>query len=158
VDVTDGLLCGASQLLHVQQAIAAMKLHNVDDPDLFVTAMVHDLGKLFLLSGEVPENVLGRTGRLENHEPGCGLDQVYFQFGHAELIYSRIRDHVPEHIAWTARYHNIDLADAAQFMNERDKTYASKYLEVFRTFDGGFKSIHWIPTVDMDECRELIRR
>lgn len=158
VDITDGSLGGVSQWMHVVQALAAMKEHGTEDPDMLLIAILHDLGKVFLLSGEVPENVLGTTARLGQVEPGSGLDGVVYQFGHAELIYSRIKDHVPDHVAWTVRYHNINLQDADPFMNDRDRDHAGTYLSAFRVFDTGFKSMYWAPQVDIDECRELVRR
>ncbi|HTI50924.1 MAG TPA: inositol oxygenase family protein [Planctomycetaceae bacterium] len=157
VDVTDYSLCGASQWLHVCQALAAMEQHGVTDPDLFLIALIHDLGKVFLLAGEVPENVCCTSGRLGEGPPGMGLDQVVYQFGHGELIYSRVKDLVPEHVAWTVRYHNIDLNDAEPFMNDRDREYAGKYLDVFRTFDRNFKSIHWIPQIAVSKYRDMVQ-
>ncbi|MGQ0634800.1 MAG: inositol oxygenase family protein [Planctomycetaceae bacterium] len=158
IDVTDGRLGAISQLMHVLQAYAAMRRHRIEDPDLLLIALIHDLGKVFLLTGEVPENVLGRSGRLSDVASEAGLDGLVYQFGHGELIYSRIKDHVPEHIAWTVRYHNIDVTDAAPYMNQRDRVFAEKYLKVFRTFDAGSKSVMWVPTVDLAECEALVRQ
>jgi hypothetical protein len=158
IDVTDHSLCGASQLLHVQQALAAMELHGVDDPDLLLVALIHDLGKVFLLTGEVPENVLCSSRRIGEGTSGAGLDHVVYQFGHGELIYSRVKDLVPEHVAWTVRYHNVDLNDADDFMNDRDREIAGKYLEAFRTFDRNFKSMHWIPKFDASRYRDLVHQ
>ena len=138
VDQSDPNFCGASQYLHVQQVLAAMEEQGIDDPNLFLIALLHDLGKVFLLAGEVPENVVCTAGRIGDYEPGIGLDNVVYQFGHGELIYSRIKDHVPEPVAWTARYHNINSNDAAPYMNERDRTYTEQYLKPFRFFDTTF--------------------
>jgi hypothetical protein len=158
IDVTDSSLYAASQSLHVRQALAAMKQRGIADPDLHLIALLHDLGKVVMLAGVPAENVLGMTGRLGEAEPGAGLDRVTFQFGHPEIVYARVKDLVPDHVAWAVRYHNVDLDDAAPFMNDRDRAYAEKYLSVFRTFDRDFKSIHWVPAVDMAEYRELAER
>lgn len=156
IDTTDGVLGGCSQYLHIQQALVSMEQAGVVDSNLLLIALIHDLGKVFLLTDEVPENILCPSARLGESEPGCGLDSVVYQFGHAELIYSRIKDHVPEAVSWTARYHNLDIADAEAFMNDRDKKFAEAYLKPFRKFDVGSKSPEWVPTVNMDRYRSLI--
>lgn len=158
VDVTDPSLGGASQFLHVQQTLAAMDEQGIDDPNLFLIALLHDLGKIFLLSGEVPENVLCMTDRIGEAGPGIGLANVVYQFGHGELIYSRVKDHVPEPIAWTARYHNINVDDAMTYMNECDRTYAEQYLKPFRFFDMTFKSTYWVPQIDMARFKDLVHQ
>lgn len=158
IDITDSGLYGASQWLHVQQVLAAMEFRGVEDPDLFLIAMVHDLGKLFLNTGEVPENVVCRADRLGEYLPGVGLDQIVYQFGHGELIYSRIKDHVPEHVAWTARYHTIDLLDAGEYMNECELAWNDKYMVPFREFDASYKSPFWVPSIDMNRYRDLIEK
>lgn len=158
IDPTDTDLFGGSQWLHVQQALAAMEMQHVTDENFFLIAILHDLGKLFLQTGEVPENVVCGAAPLGSYPAGIGLDQVVYQFGHGELIYSRIKDHVPEPVAWTARYHTIDLAVAGPVMNERDQRLAAEYLSPFREFDAGFKSPQWLPKIDMARYRELIER
>jgi hypothetical protein len=114
------------------------------------------LGKVFLLTGEVPENVLCPTDRIGECEPRIGLDNVVYQFGHGELIYSRIKDHLPDPIAWTVRYHNLDISDAEQYMDARDLKYAEQYLKPFRVFDAGFKSQYWMPEIDMARFKDLV--
>jgi hypothetical protein len=156
IDQTDTSMYCTSQFVHVQQVLEAMERQQVSDPDLFVAALVHDIGKVLLLTGEVPENVLCSAGRLDEQGPECGLDKLIYQFGHAELIYSRIKDHVPDHLAWLVRYHNIDARDAEPFMDERDRGYATKYLKPFRGFDAGFKSAYHVPDVDLSKYREMV--
>lgn len=157
VDPTDTGLWGLSQWMHVRQTLAGMEQEGIDDPDLFVIAMLHDLGKLFL-EIEAPENVVCGGKRIDEVEPEAGLDALVYQFGHGELIYSRIKDHVPDHIAWTVRYHNIDLLDAAPFMNARDEAHAEKYLLRFRRYDTNFKSVYSVPRLNMAKYRALIEQ
>jgi len=158
VDLSDPNFCGASQYLHVQQVLAAMEEQSIDDPNLFLIALLHDLGKVFLLSGEVPENVVCTAGHIGEYGPEIGLDNVVYQFGHGELIYSRIKDHVPEPIAWTARFHNINSHDAAPYMNERDRTYTEQYLKPFRFFDTAFTNPYRIPKIDMARFKDLVHQ
>ncbi len=156
IDPTDMRLYCGSQFLHLQQILAAMERNGVEDPDMLVTAIIHDLGKVLLLTREVPENVVCGTLRIGDFPEGIGLDNVVYQFGHGEFIYSRVKDHVPPHVAWTVRYHNVDLDDAAPYMNARERGYATKYLALFQQFDGGFVSPYFRPQVDLTKYRDLI--
>ena len=77
------------------------------DPNMLVAAITHDLGKVLLLMAEAPEHVVGMTAPIGPHLQGIGLDNVVFQWSHDEFAYSRLRDHVPDHVAWLLRYHSI---------------------------------------------------
>ena len=156
IDTTDSSMGVGSQYLHVQQTLAAMEESGVTDPNMLLIALLHDLGKIFLLTDEVPENILCPARRLNECEPGSGLDSVTYQFGHGELIYSRIKDHVPEAVAWTTRYHNMDISDSEHFMNATDKTFTENYLRTFQDFDAGHKSTDWVPAVKMEPYRNLV--
>lgn len=156
VDTTDTRLFCASQWLHMQQTLAAMEQAGVDDPDLHLIAILHDLGKVFLLSGEVPENVVCGSNRIGTYPPGIGLDQMVYQFGHGEMIYSRVRGHVPEHVAFAVRYHSLDLFDNLLYMSDGDRVLFEKYVVAFRQFDHYSKSPKWVPALDMTKYRELI--
>ena len=156
IDLTDKRLYCTNQLLHVQQVLMEMKIQGVDDPDMQLIALLHDLGKLAHLDGEAPENVFGRAERIGEYEPGVGLDNVLFRFSHAEIIYLRVKDLVPDHVAWTLRYHNIYLDDVSPYMNERDRHYAEVYLASFRHFDSQTKSPYRVPEIDMAPYRDLV--
>lgn len=156
VDCTDTRLFCASQWLHVQQTLATMEQDGVDDPDMHLIAILHDLGKVFLLSGEVPENVVCGSNRIGEYAPGAGLEQMIFQFGHGELIYSRVRGHVPDHVAWALRYHSLDLHENLVYMSPHERELFDKYVVAFRRFDLYSKSPKWVPTLDMTKYRELI--
>lgn len=58
VDPSDTHLFGYSQLFHVLQVLESMERAKVEDRDLLMAAIVHDLGKLLLLTGEAPENIV----------------------------------------------------------------------------------------------------
>ena len=71
--------------------------------------LVHDLGKVLLLTGEDPANVVCmNTPDRRTDDRASGLDQCTFQWNHDEFGWSRFRDHVPDHVAWLIRYHSID--------------------------------------------------
>jgi len=158
VDATDLRLFCASQFIHLQQIFAAMRQNGVDDPDLLLLAIIHDLGKVLLLAAAAPENVVGVTKRIAGGSPGAGLDAALFQFGHGEFLYSRIKGLVPDHVAWVARYHNISVRENRPLMTERESAWTDKYLIPFSRFDGGFVSPYALPRVDLAHCREIVER
>jgi hypothetical protein len=158
VDPTDlRLFCG-SQFVHLQQVFAAMVKNGVEDPDLLLAGLIHDLGKVLLLAGAAPENVVCGTQRVVDDRAGdgAGFDNVVFQFGHGEFLYSRIAGLVPDHVAWLARYHNVNPERNAHLMDARDRDYVERYLAPFRRFDGGFVSPYYLPRVDLERCRALV--
>jgi len=158
IDASDRRLFCASQFVHLQQILAAMEQNGVDDPDMLLLAIVHDLGKVLLLAAEAPENVVGVTGRIAGGLEGAGLDATTFQFGHGEFIYSRLHGLVPDHVAWVARYHNVRLREVEPLMNERERGWARQYLVPFRRFDGGFVSPYFLPRIDLARYRDLVER
>ena len=158
IDATDLRLFCASQFVHLQQIFAAMQQNGVDDPDLLLLAIIHDLGKVLLLAAAAPEDVVGVTRRVAGGSAGAGLDEAVFQFGHGEFLYSRIKGLVPDHVAWVARYHNISVRENRPLMNERESVWADKYLIPFSRFDGGFVSPYALPRVDLAHCRDIVER
>ena len=158
IDPSDRRLFCGSQHVHALQAFAAMQANGVDDPDMLLLALVHDLGKVLLLAHEAPENVVGTTKRIADGEPGAGLDRAVFQFGHGEFLHSRIAGLVPEHVAWVVRWHNINPAAQAPYMTAQERAWTERWLEPFRRFDGGFVSPYYVPKVDLAFCRDLVER
>jgi len=156
IDETDATLFCASQFVHVQQVLEGMENDSIHDHDLLIAALVHDVGKVLLLNDELPENVVGVTGRINEAPHGAGLDQLVFQFGHGEMIYSRMKDHVPEHLAWLLRYHGTYLEDVQPFLSDRDQHYWNRYLVPFRKYDNGTKSYMHLPRIDLAKYRALI--
>jgi len=156
IDESDVSLFCTSQLVHVQQVLEGMERDSVQDRDLLTAALVHDVGKVLLLTDELPENVVGTTGRISEAPQGAGLDQVVFQFGHGEMIYSRLKDHVPAHLAWLLRYHGTNLADVEPFLSDQDHHYRDRYLIPFRKYDGGTKSYNHVPKIKLAKYRDLI--
>lgn len=156
IDPTDMRLYAASQFVHIQQILASMEQNGIDDPNMLITAIIHDLGKVLLLTGELPENIVCGARRIGEYEKGIGLDNVVYQFGHGEFIYSRMKDHVPDHVAWAVRYHNINLEDAMPYMKAHEREYADKFLRPFQKFDGSFGSPYFCPKVNIGRYRDLI--
>jgi hypothetical protein len=157
VDPTDLRLYCASQLIHLQQILATMEHNGVEDRELLLLALVHDLGKVLLLNNELPEFVVGGNTPVAIDENGTGLDRVIYQFGHGEFIYSRLKDHMPESVAFAARYHNVYQLDAAvPYMTPREREFTDRLLRPFRRYDNGVVSAYYLPKVDMSKYRALI--
>jgi hypothetical protein len=156
IDPSDCALFCTSQQTHVLQMLEAMARDGVDDPDLVLAVLVHDLGKLLLLTGEDPANVVCMNSPIGEHEPGIGLDQCAFQWNHDEFAWSRFRDLVPDGVAWLVRYHSIDPDAVVQLMDERDLAYRARYFDVFTCYDHGTKTPFHLPALSLDAYRDVV--
>lgn len=156
IDPSDpGLQC-SSQYMHVCQIISAMEADGVRDERLYLIALLHDVGKVAMLQGEEPEDVVCFIAPLEGVQ-GAGLDNAVFQFGHDEIAYSRFKDHVDEDVAWVLRYHSMVLGWAEPFMNESDRGREESLLKTFRMYDQGTKSPANRPQhMTLDRYRDFI--
>lgn len=155
VDPADTTLFGASQQLHALQVLAAMEADGVKDPVLLAAALIHDVGKLLLLAGEAPENVVGPIAPIGDHPPGCGLDAAWLQWAHGEFAWSRVKDDVEEPVAWLVRYHAIAPDRCPPLFDARDRAYAERYLVPFRHYDHDYKSPFALPRKRLADYREL---
>ncbi len=158
IDPTDCRLLGVSQQVHSLQILAAMERDGVDDPDLCLAALLHDVGKLALAAGEDPANVVGRTDPIRLGPPGGGLDRVVLQWGHAQIAAVRLEDQLPEHLTWLIRYHNTALGRCAEAMNDRDRAWAERYLRLFAHYDHVTKFVARIPTRPVEHYRDLVEK
>jgi len=157
VDPSDTNLGCVSQYMHVNQILAAMEQDGAVDDEMLLTALLHDLGKVAMLAGEAPEHVVCFTKPVEACEPGAGLDQVLFRFGHDEIGYTRFKDHVPEPVAWMIRNHSMVLGDCEPFMSARDHELERDYLARFRPYDLGYKSKAFLPREQtLDRYRDFV--
>ena len=91
IDPADGLLGCTSQLVHVLQVLDMMESEGVTDPHLLAAAVVHDIGKLLLLVGEAPENVVCLNEPIGEYPPGIGFGQL-----HLPVESRRVRVHAPD--------------------------------------------------------------
>jgi predicted HD phosphohydrolase len=156
IDPTDlGLYC-TSQQLHVLQILEAMEADGVQDRDLYLAALIHDVGKVLLLSGEAPENVVCFNEPIGKYRGGVGLDNCVMQWNHDELAYTRLKDHVPDHVAWLVRYHSIRRGACEPYLDRRDRAYADRYLRVFARYDQGTKSPHVLPKKRITDYRGIV--
>ena len=156
VDPSDPALDCVSQLVHTLQILSGMEEDGIDDPDLLLAALIQDLGKILLLTGEAPENVVGGNTPIGPAEAGAGLDRCVFQWNHDQFVYSRLGALVPDHVAWLLRYHSIHVPECVHLMDARDRRYTERYLRVFQKYDRGTKSVYRLPAVRLEKYRSLI--
>lgn len=158
IDPSDDTLYLASQYTHVQQILAGMERDGVQDRDMYLMALLHDLGKVMLLTAEAPEHIVGYIEPMGTYAKGIGLDQVLFQFGHDEMIYHRLKGHVPDRVAWAIRYHSAIPASIAPYLNPAERTMEAELLAKFRVYDQTTKSVHSLPRVEMGKYRDMIEK
>jgi len=158
IDPTDRLLFCASQHLHVLQIIDAMEAEGTASDEMVLAALVHDLGKVLLLADEAPENVVCMNRPVRVCGPGEGLDNCVFQWNHDEFAYSRLKDHLPDGLAWLVRYHSMLPATCEQYMDARDRDYYERYLKPFSRYDHGTKSPFSLPQRRLDDYRPIVER
>ncbi|MBI4357835.1 MAG: hypothetical protein HY584_00925 [Candidatus Omnitrophica bacterium] len=158
IDPSDTKLAGVSQLAHVLQVAEAMENDGVIDSDLLIAALIHDLGKILLLTDEALENIVGMNCPIGEYEEGIGFDHCFFQWNHDEFAYWRLKDYLPDPVSWLIRYHSILLPESARYMDERDRQYSEKYLIPFQKYDQGSKSVFRIPKKRIDDYRGLIHQ
>jgi predicted HD phosphohydrolase len=155
IDPTDSRLYTTSQLTHVLQVIEAMESDGVLTPDLLLAALVHDLGKLLLLTDEDPANVVCMNHPIGDYPDGVGLDNVVVQWNHDELGYSRLVGLVPDRVSWLVRYHSLDPVAHRPLMDDRDRGYA-ELLELFFHYDHDTKSAYHRPTIRIGDYRDIV--
>ena len=75
--------------------IDAMEAEGTATDEWLLVTLVHDLGKVLLLTGEAP-GASSAEQPVSVCAPGGGLDNCVFQWNHDEFAYSRLKDHLPD--------------------------------------------------------------
>jgi hypothetical protein len=158
IDPADRRLFCTSQLVHVLQILEEMEADGVASEEFMLAALVHDLGKVLLLTGEAPENVVGMNDPIGSYEPGIGLENCVLHWNHDEFAYSRLKDYLPDGLAWLVRYHSINRASCDPYMNARDRAFAARYLDPFQRYDHGTKSPYFLPKRRIEEYRHVLEK
>jgi len=156
IDPGDTALGCVSQLTHSLQVAEGLQRNGISDPDLILAALLHDIGKVLLLTGEDPANVGGCNSVLLPSGEGAGLASCVVQWNHDEFGYSRLKDHVPDHVAWLVRYHSARLADYGHLMDARDRQYYEQYYGTFTEIEGQSKALFGQPRTRIEDYRALI--
>jgi len=158
IDTADDRLYCTSQEIHMLQVVEAMAADGMASEEFILAALVHDLGKVCMLKGELAENVTYRNSLLATGEPGCGLDQCTFQWSCDDLAWSRLKDHLPPQVAWLVRYHGIEPDLCAPYMDARDRDHAERYLAPFAIYDLYSKSPFRRPRSRLEDYRPIIEK
>jgi hypothetical protein len=132
-----------------------MEKNGVRDKDMLIMGFLHDLGKISYLTGEIVENVDGGGKRPIGHnEHGVGLDNCNLTWDHGDIIYTRMKPYVPEHVAWLLHYHSMDPS-CFPLMDVRDRSYFEKYYKQFYAFDAT-NVFYYLPSVQLSGYIGLI--
>ncbi len=164
-DTTDHILYAVDQLTHALQCYEMMRNEGVADRDMLALAFVHDIGKAWAQEEEEPVHNVMCCNRLVpgDYAPGCGLDELLFNFGHDEIAYMKLKDHVPEKVAFVLRYHSCRLVapnsgglkSVERYVSERDREHFP-FLERFLRYDLASKDPFHVPDVPVAEVRSLL--
>jgi Myo-inositol oxygenase len=155
-DFTDYRLGVGSQEVHVLQMIEAMQRDGITDRNMFLAAIIHDLGKVLLMPHEPPEYVGFNNALIGEYEAGIGLENCTLTYSQDEYLYSRLKDNVPDWLSWLVRYHGINIPECEPLMNERDREYTDRYLRTFAKYDMGSKSFYHFPQTKIEDYRDII--
>ncbi len=156
IDPMDVGLGSTSQLTHALQTAEALHDQGFTDPDVMLAALLHDLGKVLLLTDEDPANVCASNSALGPFEPGAGLDTCVFQWNHDQFAYERLKDHVSDLTGWLVLYHSAKFADHQDVMDDRDRGYHDRYYAAFQAADQDSKSPYGLPRTRLADYRELL--
>jgi hypothetical protein len=158
IDPTDQRLYCASQQMHILQMIDAMEAEGAASDEMLLVALVHDLGKVLLLTDEAPENIVCMNRPIRACAPGGGLDNCVFQWNHDEFAYTRLKAYLPDRLAWLVRYHSILPGTCQQYMDSRDREYNERYLKPFWRYDHETKSPVYLPQRRLADYRHIVER
>lgn len=156
IDPTDKILCNTSQWIHTLQVVEAMEIDNATEEELIV-AWVHDLGKILLLYGENPENVVCDNSIVFHQGEKCGLKNCLTHWNHDEFAYIILKNYIPENMSWLVRYHSIKIKECIPYMDNEDCLKLDHILK-FRKYDAGTKSITHYPKLNLDKHRRLLEK
>jgi len=156
-DPTDKQLFAVSQLTHTLQVVSSMLMNNINDEDLLITAWLHDIGKLLLLTDEDPSNIVCLNYVIEG-ELGSGLDNCVCSWNHDEYAYLKFGHKVSEKCAWLIRYHSLNLKKVQPYLNLEDEQRIENWLKPFMYHDKRSKSIYNFPQFDYDKHRKMLEK
>jgi hypothetical protein len=167
VDKSDIALYNTNQLIHCVQVYVSMKENGETDKDLLLIALIHDIGKVLSLLGEVDENV-DCLNKVLSHSNG--LDNVVTSFNHDEFGYFLMKKYVSRPIAMAIKFHSCIPIVSQAYYYAKDKVLSTTYgltvddMEDLRLavklyeYDHDSKSTYWNPVTNeiLDECKLLI--
>jgi hypothetical protein len=130
-------------------------INEATNREMMVFGLIHDLGELALLKGELPEHVEGGGKRpLTDCPAGIGLDNCVFTWDHSDIVHARLRNYVSENIAWLLRYHSITPA-CVPLMDARDRALYEIYHQTFIPHDRTYVFYH-LPMKQLEDYRGIL--
>jgi hypothetical protein len=156
VDPSDERLYCASQLMHVRQILDQMDADGTDTPEMVLVALVHDLGKLLLLTGEDPANVVCMNAAIGDDPEGAGLADALVQWNHDEFAFQRLDGLIPDDLAWLVRFHSLEVESARPLMDATDLDRVDRLLRPFAHYDHATKSPFHLPSTPLSTYRDVI--
>lgn len=157
IDPTDKILYQTNQLIHTAQVLRSMENDQIQDEMMYITAILHDIGKVLLLTEENPSNIVCDNQVLEINEEGVGLDSCITNWNHDEIAYKRLKDFLPHQYSWLIRYHSINIYQSKKFMNNYDIKMCKDFLIPFSKHDKQSKS-QIIPIIDWEKYRKMCEK
>ncbi|KAI9026736.1 hypothetical protein DFJ74DRAFT_661759 [Hyaloraphidium curvatum] len=162
---------GLSGYVHGLQVFEAMQKDGVTDPRLLFLALYHDVGKVALLDGEDPANVVCTNdalfvdGRPASRETlaslaGRGLAAIETQFGHDDVAHLRLAPHLPPEVSYVLRYHSFSplLNGDLDHVLTAEERAGQDLLLRFWAYDHRHKSAaNAEPDVDLGEAEMVVR-
>lgn len=156
-DPTDKDLLAVSQLTHTIQVVNSMDEAGIKDEDMLVTAWLHDIGKLLLLTDEDPANIVCLNYVIKGNNE-AGLNNCVCSWNHDEFAYIKFGNILSERGAWLLRYHSLNLNIVEPYLSENDKIKIEKWLKPFMLHDRCSKSISYFPRIDISWHQNLLEK
>jgi hypothetical protein len=154
-DITDMILYDINQYDHALQTYAMMLKEGVDDKELLIAALVHDVGKVAL--DEKPENLFCANmsvNELPKESPK--IKDLDFHFGHDEIAYIKLKDHCSEKISFIMRYHSSRFTPEQEEILSESDPENFKLLQTFLNYDLGSKDREYKPDLDEEKLVKMI--
>ena len=158
IDPTDKELYCTNQWIHTLQVVESMENKKVIDEEFIVAGILHDFGKILLLTDELPENIVCDNGIVGEYKENIGWKNCMTNWNHDEFAYMKLKPYLSENYLWLIRYHSINLKNAYKYADSYDKKMIDKYILPFEEHDKLTKSIYNIPKLNLDKYKKIIEK
>ncbi|MBP9680805.1 MAG: hypothetical protein KBD76_05335 [Bacteriovorax sp.] len=155
VDPSDTELFTTNQLIHSLQVAEMMEKDGLSN-EWIIIGLVHDLGKILLLTNELAENVVGPNIYLSKKNEQPGLDNLILSWNHDEYIYMKIGHLFRSEMSNLLRYHSLRYENCLELMSAENIKWVNDYLLKFRYYDLTSKSVYYYPKKSLKDYRDLI--
>lgn len=157
IDPSDIDLGCVSQLTHSLQVADSAKEAGLGD-DIVLVALVHDIGKLLLLTNEPPCNIVGPNVLIAGGSSEVGLENSLVSWNHDEFAYQRLSAYLTDDQLWLIRFHSLRFETAERYMSPADRDRHKRLLLPFRKHDLRSKDTFRTPRRSLRDYAELLDR